>query len=46
MNGTYTTDYNSTTYLYGTINNQGNLLVNGGNGNNTYLYNQHRARSR
>ncbi len=39
LNGTYTADYNSTTYLYGTINNQGNLLVNGGNNNNTYLWN-------
>jgi PEP-CTERM motif len=37
--GTYTGDYNSNTYLYGTINNQGNLLVNGGNNNNTYLWN-------
>ena len=39
LNGTYTANYNSGTYLYGTINNQGNLLVNGGNNNNTYLYN-------
>ena len=39
LNGTYTGDYNSNTYLYGTINNQGNLLVNGGNNNNTYLWN-------
>ena len=31
LNGTYTANYNSNTYLYGTINNQGNLLVNGGN---------------
>ena len=38
LNGTYTGNYNSNTYLYGTINNQGNLLVNGGNGNNTYLW--------
>ena len=38
LNGTYTADYNSNTYLYGTINNQGNLLVNGGNSNNTYLW--------
>jgi len=39
LNGTYTANYNSNTYLYGTINNQGNLLVNGGNSNNTYLWN-------
>jgi hypothetical protein len=38
INGTYTDDYNAATYLYGTINNQGNLLVNGGNNANTYLY--------
>jgi hypothetical protein len=38
INGTYTGDYNSSTYLYGTINNQGNLLINGGNNNNTYVY--------
>ena len=38
INGTYTGDYNSSTYLYGTIHNQGNLLVNGGNNNNTYVY--------
>jgi len=37
INGTYTSDLNSTTYLLGTINNHGNILVNGGSGNNTVL---------
>jgi len=37
INGTYTSDYNTDTYLYGTIHNQGNLQINGGSGNNTYL---------
>src|ERR1019366_4627276 len=37
LNGTYTTDYGASTNLYGTIKNQGNLQVNGGNGSNTYL---------
>ena len=38
INGTYTSDYNSQTYLRGTINNQGNLLLNGGNNTNSYLW--------
>src|ERR1039457_4730653 len=38
IKGTYTTDFGANTYLYGTINNQGNLLVNGGNGSNSYLF--------
>ena len=38
LKGTYTSDFNSSTYLYGTINNTGNLLVNGGANTNTYLY--------
>ena len=37
INGTYTSDLNSTTYVLGTINNHGNILVNGGSGNNTVL---------
>ena len=37
INGTYTSDLNTTTYLLGTINNHGNILVNGGGGNNTVL---------
>ncbi|HVP49988.1 MAG TPA: PEP-CTERM sorting domain-containing protein [Candidatus Bathyarchaeia archaeon] len=38
INGTYTTNYGAQTYLRGSINNQGNLLVNGGNNSNSYLY--------
>ena len=37
LNGTYTSDLNTTTYLLGTINNHGNILVNGGGGTNTVL---------
>ena len=37
INGTYTNGNNSTTYLLGTINNQGNILLNGGSGNNSDL---------
>jgi len=37
LNGTYTSDFGSTTYLYGTINNTGDLLANGGGGSNTFL---------
>jgi fibronectin-binding autotransporter adhesin len=37
INGTYTSDLNSTTDLLGTINNHGNVLVNGGGGTNTVL---------
>ena len=37
LKGTYTTDYGASTVLHGTMNNQGNLQVNGGNGTNTYL---------
>ncbi len=37
INGTYTSDLNTTTHLRGTINNQGNIQVNGGSGNNTVL---------
>ena len=37
LNGTYTSGYNSNTFLLGTINNQGNIQVNGGSGNNTDL---------
>jgi len=38
INGTYTSDLNSSTGILGTINNHGNLQVNGGNGTNTGLY--------
>ena len=38
LNGTYTTDFGGQTYLYGSIVNNNNLQVNGGNGNNTYLF--------
>ena len=38
MNGTYTADVGSLTYLYGSIVNNGNFQVNGGGGSNTYLY--------
>ena len=38
LNGTYTTDYNASTYLYGSIINNGNLQVNGGANTNAYLY--------
>src|ERR1022692_3386359 len=34
LNGTYTSDTGSNTYLLGTINNQGNFLLNGGSGAN------------
>ena len=37
INGTYTNGNNSTTLLLGTINNQGNILLNGGSGNNSDL---------
>ncbi len=37
INGTYTNGNNSTTLLLGTINNQGNILLNGGSGNNSNL---------
>jgi hypothetical protein len=37
INGTYTSDFNSNTDLYGSIVNNHNLQVNGGNGTNTYL---------
>ncbi len=37
INGTYTNGNNSTTYLLGTINNQGNIQVNGGSSNNSIL---------
>ena len=37
INGTYTNDNNSTTYLLGTINNQGNIQANGGSSNNSIL---------
>jgi fibronectin-binding autotransporter adhesin len=38
INGTYTSDLNTNTYLLGTITNQGNIQINGGNGNNTTLF--------
>ncbi len=38
LNGTYTTDFSADTYLYGSIVNNTNLQVNGGNGTNSYLY--------
>ena len=38
INGTYTTDFGAQTYLYGSIVNNNNLQVNGGNGSNTYLF--------
>jgi len=37
INGTYTSDYGSSTSLYGQIVNHGNIQVNGGNGNQTSL---------
>ncbi len=37
INGTYTSDLNSQTSLLGTINNQGNIQLNGGGGTNTFL---------
>ncbi len=37
INGQYTSDFHTTTFLGGTVNNQGNILLNGGNGNNTTL---------
>ncbi len=37
LNGTYTSDLNTSTYLLGTIKNQGNIQVNGGSGFNTVL---------
>jgi fibronectin-binding autotransporter adhesin len=37
INGTYTNGNNSITFLLGTINNQGNILLNGGSGNNSDL---------
>jgi hypothetical protein len=37
LNGTYTSDFNSSTFLLGTINNRGNILINGGSGTNTSL---------
>ena len=36
INGTYTSDFNTNTYMRGTINNKGNFQVNGGNGINTF----------
>jgi PEP-CTERM motif len=38
LNGTYTSDYNTDTNLYGNIVNNNNIQVNGGNNTNTYLY--------
>ena len=38
VNGTYTTDYNANTYLYGSIINNGTLQVNGGGNTNSNLY--------
>jgi hypothetical protein len=38
VNGTYTTEYDSTTYLYGSVINNGNMQVNGGGRGDTYLY--------
>jgi hypothetical protein len=38
INGTYTSDTNSETYLLGTINNHGNILLNGGSGYNAFLF--------
>lgn len=37
INGTYTNGVGSNTYVLGTINNQGNILLNGGSGNNSDL---------
>ena len=37
INGTYTGDLNSDTYLLGTINNKGTIQINGGDGSNTDL---------
>jgi hypothetical protein len=38
INGTYTSALSTQTYLLGTINNQGNIQVNGGSGASTYLW--------
>ena len=38
LNGTYTSDLNTDTDLLGTINNKGNIQVNGGSGTNTQLF--------
>ena len=38
INGTYTSDFGSTTYLLGTINNQGTIQLNGGGGYNSVLF--------
>jgi hypothetical protein len=38
LNGTYTSDLNTITYLLGTITNQGNIQVNGGAGTNSFLF--------
>ena len=37
INGTYTSDLNTDTYLRGTINNNGNIQLNGGSGTNSEL---------
>ena len=37
LNGTYTSDLNTDTYLRGTITNKGNIQVNGGSGTNSFL---------
>jgi len=37
INGTYTSDLNTDTYLLGTINNRGNIQLNGGAGTNSFL---------
>jgi hypothetical protein len=37
INGTYTGDLGSETFVLGTINNDGNIQLNGGGGTNTYL---------
>jgi hypothetical protein len=37
INGTYTSDLNSATYVLGTINNTGNFQLNGGSGTNSVL---------
>jgi len=37
INGTYTSDLNTDTYLLGVINNHGNIQLNGGGGSNAFL---------
>ena len=40
INGTYTSDLNTDTYLLGTINNKNNFQMNGGSGSNAIIFSQ------